>query len=194
MDCEVKKYKKLNELAEQNGIVIFGGKEDVHIPLGELRQAFSVESKMYNRSINNLSIKNAITVFDECVAPLAPETVLIHIGDADLSLFTENSTEFDNQYRELITHIRTQNKKCRIAVVSLKNYDNDPLITEMNRHLKYIADSERCEYGDIASKRVWNPKSTMDTMSFVYSLGFVHPLKNKRPLYDLVKILFCDVA
>ena len=132
MDCEVKKYKKLNELAEQNGIVIFGGKEDVHIPLGELRQAFSVESKMYNRSINNLSIKNAITVFDECVAPLAPETVLIHIGDADLSFFTENSTEFDNQYRELITHIRTQNKKCRIAVVSLKNYDNDPLITEMN--------------------------------------------------------------
>ena len=64
-------------------------------------------------------------------------------------------------------------------------------MNEMNRHLKYLADSEKCEYGDIASKRVWNPKAEMEAVSFVYSIGFVNPLQNKRPLYDLVKILFC---
>lgn len=191
---EIKRYKNLNDLADQNGIVIFGGEEDLSIPLGELRQAFAIESKMYNRSIAGLSVMEAVTVYEECVAPLAPETVLVHIGDADFKFFEENPTEFDSKYRELIAHIKAQNKKCRIAVVSLRNYDNNPQIFEINKHLKYIAYSERCEYGDIASKKVWNPKSTMDAVSFVYFMGFVRSLKNKRPLYDLVKILFCSEA
>ena len=41
---EIKKYTKLNELAEPNGIVIFGGGEDKSIPIGALRQAFALES------------------------------------------------------------------------------------------------------------------------------------------------------
>ena len=191
MDCEVRKYQKLNELAEQGGIVVFGGSEDLKIPLGELRQAFSVESKMYNRSIAGLSVKDALSVYDECVAPIAPETVLIHIGEADRKFFEEHPSEFDNKYRELLSHIKSQNKKCRIAVISLRNYEFNPQIEEINKHLKYIADFEKCEYGNIANKKVWNPKSTMNAISFVYDIGFIRPLKNKRPLYDLVKILFC---
>ena len=193
-ESEIKKYIKLNELAESNGIVIFGNSEDKNIPVGELRQAFSVEPKIYNRSFDGLSIKDAACFYDKCISPLVPETVLIHIGESDMAFFTEKSTAFDNKYRELIAHIKGQNNKCRIAVVSQRNYTNDPQIEEMNKHLKYIADSERCEYGDIASKKVWNPKSTMDAVSFVYSIGFIHPLRNKRPLYDLVKILFCCEA
>lgn len=194
MDCEVRKYQKLNELAEQGGIVVFGGSEDLKIPLGELRQAFSVESKMYNRSIAGLSIKDALSVYDECVAPIAPETVLIHIGEADRKFFEDHPSEFDNKYRELLSHIKSQNKKCRIAVISLRNYESNPQIEEINKHLKYIADFEKCEYGNIANKKVWNPKSTMNAVSFVYDIGFIRPLKNKRPLYDLVKILFCCEA
>ena len=194
MNCEVRKYQKLNELAETNGIVVFGGREDMNIFLGELRQAFAIEQKMYNRSIAGLSVKDAVAVYDECVAPITPETVLIHIGEADRKFFEAHPSEFDNRYRELLSHIKSQNKKCRIAVVSLRNYESDPQIEEINKHLKYIADSEHCEYGDIASKKVWNPQSTRNTISFVYATGFVRPLKNKRPLYDLVKILFCCEA
>ena len=194
MDCEVRKYQKLNELAEQGGIVVFGGSEDLKIPLSELRQAFLVESKMYNRSIAGLSVKDALSVYDECVAPIAPETVLIHIGEADRKFFEEHPSEFDNKYRELLSHIKSQNKKCRIAVISLRNYESNPQIEEINKHLKYIADFEKCEYGNIANKKVWNPKSTMNAVSFVYDIGFIRPLKNKRPLYDLVKILFCCEA
>ena len=188
---EIKKYTKLNELAEKGGIVIFGCGEDKDIPTCELSQAFAIEPKIYNRSFDNISVKEALSVYKETVDVLFPETVLLHIGQADMDFFKENSTEFDNKYRELIGFIKKQNKKCRIAVVSLRNYYNDPQIDKINKHLKYIADSEQCEYGDIATKKVWNPKATMDAVSFVYSIGFAHPLKNKRPLYDLVKILFC---
>ena len=190
-EAETRNYTKLNELAEQGGIVIFGCGADKNIPTCELRQAFAVESKIYNRSFDNLSVTEAVNVYEKVVAPLKPETVLIHIGEADLTIFSETPAVFDTKYMELIKVIKAQNNKCRIAVVSLKNYDNEPQPTELNKHLKYIADSEKCEYGDISTKKVWNPKASMDTASFIYSMGFVHPLKNKRPLYDLVKMLFC---
>ena len=193
-EAEIQNYTKLNELAEQGGIVIFGDGKDKDIPTCELRQAFAVESKVYNRSFDNLSVNEAVSVYKKVVDPLEPETVLIHLGEADLSTLGVNLTEFDNKYLELIKVIKTQNKKCRIAVISLKNYDSVPQIAELNKHLKYIADSEKCEYGDIATKKVWNPKASMEVASFVYSIGFVHPLKNKRPLYDLVKMLFCYEA
>ena len=190
-ETETKSYEKLNELAEQGGIVIFGCGADKDIPIGEIRQAFAVESKIYNRSFENLSVTEAVSVYEKLVAPLAPETILIHIGEADLAAFAENPAGFDNKYLELINVIKAQNKKCRIAVVSLKNYEGDSQIAELNKHLKYIADSEKCEYGDISAKKVWNPKVSMGAASFVYSIGFVRPLKNQRPLYDLVKMLFC---
>ena len=193
-EAEIKSYEKLNELAEQGGIVTFGSGADKDIPTGEIRQAFAVESKIYNRSFENLSVTEAVSIYEKVIAPLAPETVMIHIGEADLGIFAEKPTEFDNKYLDLIKVIKAQNKKCRIAVVSLKNYDSDPKIAEMNKHLKYVADSEKCEYGDISARKVWNPKASMDAASFVYSIGFVDPLKNKRPLYDLVKMLFCYEA
>ena len=193
-EAEIKNYVKLNDLAEQGGIVIFGSGSDKNIPTGEIRQAFAVESRIYNRSFDNLSVNEAASVYEKIVGPLEPETVLIHLGEADLSTLGVNPTEFDNKYLELIKVIKAQNKKCRIVVVSLNNYDSVPQIAELNKHLKYIADSEKCEYGDIATKKVWNPKASMEVASFVYSIGFVHPLKNKRPLYDLVKMLFCYEA
>lgn len=190
-ETEIRNYTKLNELAKQGGIVIFGCGVDKNIPTCELRQAFAVEPKIYNRSFESISIKNALIIYKETVDALSPETVLLHIGETDIDFFAEYSAEFDNKYRELIRYIRSQNKKCRIAIVSLRNHNSDPQIEEINKHLKYIANSEQCEYGDIATKKVWNPKATMDAVSFVYSIGFIHPLKNKPPLYDLIKILFC---
>ena len=80
-ESEIKKYQRLNAIAEQNGIVVFGGNTDKEIPLCELRQSYQVEQKMYNRSISELSIKEAIVVYDACVSCLAPETVLLHIGE-----------------------------------------------------------------------------------------------------------------
>lgn len=192
LEKEIKKYQSLNELAEQGGIIIFGGTEDKEIPLCELKQAFELKSNLYNRSITNLSVDSAVEVYDACIAKLRPESVLLHMGEADLEAFKTNPAAFDQKYRELISHIKSADKKCQVVVISLRNPMEDANIAEMNKHLKVIAESEQCEFGDIAAKRVWNPKETKDVVSFVYSIGFVHPLKNKRPMYDLVKILFCS--
>ena len=191
-DLEIKKYRKLNEFAETDGIVIFGEGTDTNIPLCELRQALGVDEKMYNRSFSKLSINDAVSVFDACISPIAPETVFIHIGESDVAAFNENHSDFDIEYRALIKHIREQNKKCRIAVISIKNTDNNSDVEEMNKHLKYIAESEKCEFGDLTVQKVWNPKATMQTTSFIRSMGFVHSLKTPMPLYDLFRVLFCS--
>lgn len=186
---EIKNYKVLNKLAEQNGIVIFGGKEDISIPLCELRQAFGIKENCYNRSFENLTISEAFDIYADCVADLSPETILLHIEDVECFKFSAD--KFTDDYRKLISQIKKHNKKCRIGIVSAKNYDNNNDITELNKQLKYIADSEKCEFCDISEKRVWNPQQTKEVVSFVYNIGFMHPLKTKRPLNDLVRSLFC---
>ncbi len=183
-------YSLLNDLAEQGGVVIFGGSEDANIPLCELKQAFSLNSPIYNRSFENLSLENAAELYEHYVAPLCPECLLLHVGDMDKDLFKNSSEKFDQLARELIRHIRSLDKKCEIALISIKNPDNCACISEMNKHLKYIADSEHCQYGDITTKRVWNPKETQSTVSFVYSTGFVRSLKNKHPMNDMIKVFF----
>ncbi len=194
IEYEMKKYKALNTLADKGGIVIFGDHEDCEIPLGELKQALAWKDAIYNRSVSDLSVTNAIDYYKECITELCPDTVLLHIGAMDMALFEEAPSEFDQKYRELITYIKALDKNCEIVVVSMKNYNEMAILTEMNKHLKYIAESERCEFADISSKRVWNPKQTKEIVSFVYSIGFVQTLKNKRPIYDLVKFLFCYEA
>ena len=188
---KIAKYKSLNQLAEADGTVIFGGSSDTNIPLGELKQAFALSDTIYNRSFSQLSVTDAAKIYCECVAELCPDTVLLHIGDADVSDFAGNEVAFEENYRTLIGTIREKNKDCRIVIVSLKNYDNDITVAEINKLLGEIADSEKCEFEDISAKRVWNVKESSETASFLYNIGFVRPLHIKRPLYNLVRILFC---
>ena len=193
-ETEILKYQKLNDLAQTGGIVILGGSEDLNIPLCEIRQAFEMEENLYNRSFMDFSVTDSVVAYDACVSALKPETILLHVGQMDLDMLQQNAAEFDSQYRALINHIRAQNKHCRIAIVSLRNYENDPVIANMNTHLKYIADMEHCEYGDIANRRVWNPKATLEAANFVRNIGFMRPLKVERSIFDLTKMLFCTTA
>lgn len=191
MEREIKTYQSLNSLATAGGLVIFGGAEDRLIPLCELKETFDLQYTFYNRSFPGLCLDNAARIYDRCVSPLAPQEVYLHIGDADTALFTEDAALFDLKYSRLVQHIRDTDKKCSLAIISLKNPDNDPVIAELNKHLAVIAQNTRCEFCDIAQLRVWNPRQTKEVVSFLYSLGFVRPLKQKRPLQDMAKILFC---
>jgi hypothetical protein len=188
---KIAKYKFLNQLAESDGTVIFGTSSDVNIPLGELKQAFALNDSIYNRSFSELSVADAAKVYSECVTELCPDTVLVHIGDADVCDFDGNETAFKENYLALIGTIREKNKDCRIVIVSLKNYDNDITVAEINKLLCEIADSEKCEFEDISTKQKWNVKGSSETASFIYDIGFVRPLNIKRPIYNLVRILFC---
>lgn len=191
MENTIKTYQSLNKLAAAGGTVIFGGAEDRLIPLGELKDTFDLQDTYYNRSVPGLYLDNAIDLYDRCVASLVPQDIYLHIGCADKALFADDAAQFDLKYSQLVQHIRSTNKKCNIAIISLKNPDADPIIAEMNKHLEVIAQNEGCAFCDISAIQVWNPKQTKEVVSFLYSIGFVRALKQKRPLQDIAKILFC---
>lgn len=175
MDSIINTYRSLNSLAATGGVVIFGGAKDRLIPLGELKETFDLQYTVNNQSVPGLCLANAENTYDQCVASLAPQGIYLHIGDADIALFTENAAGFDERYCHLVQHIRSLDQKCRIAIVSLKNPDNEPVITELNKHLAVIAQNKNCEFCDIAKQQVWNPKQTKEVVSFLYSVGFVRP-------------------
>ena len=184
-------YPLLNDLAETGGVVILGGADDINIPLGELKQAFSIDANIYNRSVEDLSISNTESYYDRYVSPLQPESIMLHIGELDLEMYSRSPEEFDRLYHHLIAHIRSTNAKCEIVIISVRNAANHPTIASMNRSLRYIADSDLCQFADVTTPRVWNPRETRSVSSFVYSLGFVRPLTGKRPLGDMIRVLFC---
>lgn len=191
MEKEIKLYQSLNSLAAAGGTVIFGSDEDKTIPLGELKETFELQGKFYNRSFSDLCVSNAIELYNRCVAPLTPNDVYLHIGRNDLALFAEDAAAFNLKYTELVTHIRETDKTCSIVIVGLKNPDSKPVICQLNKHLEVIAQNDGCQFCDIAQQQVWNPRQTKEVVSFLYSIGFIHPLKQKRPVQDIAKILFC---
>ncbi len=186
---EISKYKSLNRFAESDGIVIFGGSGEVNIPLGELKQAFAFNCNIYNRSFSGLSVADSIDVYDKCISELCPDTILIHMGDADIYSFVGKETEFKENYRSLVDAIREKNKNCRIVIVSLKNHNGNPTVVEINKLLKEIAALEKSEFVDISEKVDFNIKENCEISSFIYDVGFVSPLNIKRPIYNLVRIL-----
>lgn len=189
---EISRYQALNALSATGGVVIFGGSEDKTIPLCELKQAFDLRENFYDRSVTALTLTDAPDIFDRCIAPLAPDTLLLHLGEADLETFEKDPNTFDRAYRHLLQHIQESCKKLQIGVISLRERPSDPRIKAMNGHLRMIAESERYPYFDLSTMQLWDPQQTRDVISFLYSTGFVRPIGQKRPLYDLVKILFYD--
>lgn len=191
INATITKYKKLNKLADTFGTVIFGDQEDLEIPLCELKQAFQLNQNFYNRSFPNLSILDSAKIYEECIEPLCPKVLLLHIGSNDLELLERDIEAFSYAYTNLINTIKKTNSTCQIVLISQQNPKEDLAISNLNLSLKNIAQSYNLVFEDISKNRLWNPKETKEVLSFIYSMGFVRPLQRQKSFYDLVKILFC---
>ncbi len=187
---EMKNYLALNSMAEKDSVILFGDSWDKEIPCSQIAESCGFNFKVYNRSFSRLSILDAAKYYECCINALSPEGVILHIGSEDIDLFKNNPSEFDRAYLMLISAVRSVNKKIRIAIVSLENSSNNEIVTELNRHLKAIAESENCDFCSVERTKVWNPEAIRQVCSFFYDQGFLAPLKIKKPLRDVVEIMY----
>ena len=171
---------------EKNAVILLGNGLDTNIPVQSLGKEFKFNFKIYNKSCEKLSSENVKEYFSEAIAPLAPEGIMIHLGENDLNLCMNNSALFDTKYFELIQQIKSINKKCRIALISLANPQNNKAISLVNRHIKAIADSEKCSYVNLDNAHLWNPAATKAAVEFAHSMG----LNTRKPLNDVAEILY----
>lgn len=174
--------------SDGESVVLLGGSLDKEIPVAEIAQSFNFNFKMYNRSKYGLSLKDARKIYLESVEPMNPEAVIIHLGKEDVEMFKNNSADFDVKYLELLSSIRHQNKDRRIALVSLE--EESKVEVEMNRHIKAIAESEKCEFVNMDRAKLWDTEKTKEVTAFMYELGFDSQLKVKKPLGDISKVLY----
>lgn len=173
-----------------DAVVLFGGEVAKQIPVAEIAQDYEFNFKMFNRSVAGLSLVNAKENYLTQVEVMNPEAVIIQIGAEDMDMFRKNSAEFDIKYIELINTIKIHGKNRRIALVSNVDPEESSYFEEMNRHIKAIADSEKCIFCNIDNAKLWNPESTKELMAFMYNVGFDQPLNVKKPLGDIIEIIY----
>lgn len=186
-----RRFEKMTRTTKKNdSVILFGGTADKSIPVAEIAQDYEFNFKMLNRSCYALSLKDAKKVYAEQIEKLNPESVILHIGEEDLSMFEKNTADFDVQYMDLISYIKRTNSKVRIALVSNMAKDNSAIYNEMNRHIKAISDSEKCVFLNIDNAKLWEPENTKELMAFMYSTGFDRPLNVKKPLGDICEVIY----
>lgn len=181
-------YQK--KTTNKKSVVLFGGSSDKAISVSDVEEAFELDFALCNKSSLNLSVRNAKTEYMNNVESLDPESVLIHLGDADYSLYNKNPADFDINYLELIFYIKSKNPKCRIGLVGLENANGSAFIDEMNRRIKYIADSEKCVYINLDTAKLWKPNSMKKVFSFISQMGLEKKCNLKKPLSDIAEMIY----
>lgn len=171
---------------EKNAVILMGTGSDKKIPVQSLGKEFKFNFKIYNKSADALNLENAISYFRENIAPLSPEGILIHLGENDINTCISESEKFDATFLSLIKLVRMANKKCRIALVSVNNPHNDKTVNVVNRHIKAIAQAEKCSFVNLENAHLWNPEGTKAAVEFAHSMG----LNTRKPLSDVAEILY----
>lgn len=170
----------------KNAVILLGGKFDKEIPVETLAKEYNFNFNIYNKSSENLSLSSSVEFFKTNISQLHPEGILLHLGENDISLFQKDSAAFDNYYLTLIDEIKNVNKKCRIALLSVNNSENNKTISLMNAHINAIAQTEKADFINLENTKLWNPESTKAACNFAYSMG----LNIRKPLRDVAEILY----
>ena len=178
--------KNADSAEKKNGVILMGGAIDKAIPVAQLANEYSFNFELYNKSESGLTMTRAKEYFEKTVAPLAPEGLLIHLGENDALFAKTNPSAFDAYYTGLIMSVRSCNKNCRIALVSIDNPNNDKNIELMNAHIRAIAYAENLSYINLENAKLWHPESTKAACNFAHSMG----LKTRKPLNDVAEILY----
>ena len=177
---------KPSAVEKKNGVILMGGTLDKAIPVSQLAGEYSFNFEIYNKSDASLNVTNAKNYFEKAISTLSPEGILIHIGESDANLIKTNPSNFDTYYIELIESIRSCNKACRIALVSIDNPNADKSIELINAHIKAIAGAEKATFVNLENAKLWHPESTKAACNFAHSMG----LKVRKPLNDVAEILY----
>lgn len=178
--------RKPQEIEKKNAVILLGDARDKMIPVESLAKNFNFNFPIYNKSEDSISVSSVQNYFQSHLESSKPEGILIHIGENDISMFKNDSTSFDRSYLAFVEYLKAFNKKCRLALVSLDNPNNDKTIKLMNSHIKAIADAEKVPFINLENARLWNPEATKAAIEFAYSMG----LSIRKPLQDVAEILY----
>ncbi len=148
---EAEEYRRLNEFAVRNGVVLFGSTFAKDIPVGELRQAFDLDLNIYNRSFTDVSVFDAEPLLMECAESLAPSKILLQLGETDLERGYRSVPEIISAYDSLVKNLKKRNRFTDIVIVSVCENSNGIQPSEFNSQLENMAKKNKCRFADISN-------------------------------------------
>ncbi|MFI3313713.1 MAG: hypothetical protein R3Y62_07475 [Eubacteriales bacterium] len=143
----VAEYAQLNSVVQYGGAVVFGSTFSANLHVSELAQNFQTQQFMYNRSVENLSIVDAVKLLEPCVLDLYPEIVFINLGETDLDFDRCTLLELIAQYEWILYQIHAKLKNCSVEIVSVCS--EHPNATLFNRALLNMAKQAGCGFVDL---------------------------------------------
>lgn len=147
---EAEEYRRLNEFAVRNGIVLFGSTFAKDIPVGELRQAFDLDCNIYNRSFTDVSVFDAEALLVEYAESLAPASIILQLGETDLERGYKSVNEIISAYDSLVKNIKKRNRFTDIVIASVCENGNSIQPTVFNSQLEEMAKKCKCKFADIS--------------------------------------------
>lgn len=111
---KIKDFRGLNELAMKGEIVVFGSTYMANFPFYNLINKSTLENAVYNRSIEALSLDEALEALPVCVLDLKPEKVFLELGE----------NEYDDpaaieKYARLVKAIRRELPAAKLYLICI---------------------------------------------------------------------------
>ena len=130
----------LNDITLKGEIAIFGSTYMANFPLYEFINKCQLESAVYNRSIEGLTIEEALHIVEDCIIAIEPQKIFISLGEED-----ENNPNAIKNYNELIRKIQGKMPACDIFLIDLlgeseyaKNFNKNILSLCDNKTIRHI--------------------------------------------------------
>ena len=137
--------KKMNDMALKGEVVIFGSTYMSRFPFYELLKKCMLENAVYNRSIEGLTVSEAIEIADDCVVSLEPGKLFISLGEED-----EDTDDVLEKYRMLVAMLRSKLPECELYLIGIVGEGKYRQC--FNNKIMSLCDGERVQYINFVSK------------------------------------------
>lgn len=132
-------FHAINDMAIKGEIVIFGSSFTANFPFYELSQSYVMSNAIYNRSISDITIKDAIEVLQQCVIDIKPRKVFLCFGESEPDLKVAIA-----DYKKLIYKLKEKLPNCDIFVLSVKEIDDET--KSFNESLLTLTERENVKF------------------------------------------------
>lgn len=137
--------KEINDISMKGEIVVFGSTYMSHFPLYELVNKCMIENAVYNRSIEGLTVRDALEIVKDCVISISPCKIFLSLGEED-----ENDPDAMLRYSHLVSYIRSELPECRLYLIGLTG--SGKYVEDFNKNIISLCDNKRIKYIDFVSK------------------------------------------
>ena len=129
----------LSDISLKGEVVVFGSTYMSHFPLYELINKSRLESAVYNRSIEGLTVAEALEILDDCILPMRPHKLFLALGEED-----EGDPDALRYYRTIVSRIRTALPDCALFLIALQG--ESAYADAFNRQIVSLCDGKHVRW------------------------------------------------